>query len=822
MQRITGIVGKLFWLNFLVLLIIPWKIIVSEEVPVDEVSPEQVDSLASAAAVEVSFAVDSLYYRADSISYNAEIETIRLSGGARIDYHTSRIEADTISLDLKHEQAYSLGQSFLKDRDHFLIGNSIYYDLDSQWGLIREGASQFDKGFYYGREIRKVDKQVYDVDRGIFTTCNSLYPHFYIKASRLRLYQDDKIVARPVVFLVNHFPVLAFPFGTFTIKRGRKTGILVPSPGYNSTDGKFIENIAYYYAYKDYADFILAFDYYEKTGWQGSFNIDYIKRYNYRGKMLASIRKMVISPEKSRYEWHLKSTHHSDFLNDTTFDSNLEFISSKNIWEGNENLDERLSEKITSRLAYKRPLWGSNLRISSEYIDDLKNETKDIILPSLSYSLPSRPVYELFVSENTRIDEDAWWSNFSYSYKFLALHRGDINNPHPDWQEVLYETVRDSLGNVISQHNAGAKHSLGLSYSYKYRGWLNLSQAVSYNEAWFDRDRNNHKLVRGADYYTSSKVSFSLYGLREFSRFYVNTLRHIISPSLTFTYRPDFSGNEKFYSFGGISLSQTERQRRLYLVLENVWQLKVGAAGGSQGRKLNDFFKINSSVSYDFEQDLGYSDISHNLQLRPGTFRRGVMTFSTVPVLKITQDVYGLKIKDWDPGRWDMAVKNWTFDLTSKLGFSGDALYIDYFPQLENRLSSSRFSVIDSVETSDDTPDTFAELEMEASTTNNWSVSFSHYFRTNKARFKEKDYSSDLRTTLTAKITQNWTISYNNLVDLKNEELVSHEITLTRELHCWKIVFRYTRQRNYWSYSFKLFNIMLPEDLKFSTSDNRK
>ena len=36
-----------------------------------------------------------------------------------------------------------------------------------------------------------------------------------------------------------------------------------------------------------------------------------------------------------------------------------------------------------------------------------------------------------------------------------------------------------------------------------------------------------------------------------------------------------------------------------------------------------------------------------------------------------------------------------------------------------------------------------------------------------------------------------------------------------------KLAFKYTKQGDYWSYQFKLFNIELPEDLKFSTKDNK-
>ncbi|MBN1327214.1 MAG: LPS-assembly protein LptD [Candidatus Cloacimonetes bacterium] len=765
---------------------------------------------------------DSLFYAADSISYSEPKEQIDLMGSATINYQNSRIEADTISINLDQQQAFTRGKSYLKDGNQFLFGREIYYDLDTEWGLINQGASKFDKGYYYGREIRKVDKKIFDVDDAIFTTCSSESPHFYIKSSQLRLYQSDKIVARPLLFYVNHFPVFAFPFGTFSVVRGRKSGILIPSPGYNKTDGKLIENIAYYYAFKDYADATLYLNYYEKTGWKTGFTANYIKRYLYSGKFLTSLQKRVTGPDKYNYEWQIKATHHSDLGYDSTFDLDLDFVSSRRVWEGSVDIDERLSEKITSRMAYKRPLWGSALRISGTYVDDFKNEKKNITLPLITYSLPSKPVYELFFKDD--LDGNPWWSNFSYSYNLRAVQVGDINDPDPSLAEIFYQTKKDTTDAYEIQHNAAIKHNFGLTYSYIMKGWLNLSETLSGNEIWYDRDKENNKLVRGYDYNSYSKISFSLYGLREFPGFYLNSVRHIFSPQVSYSHRPDFTRNDKYYSFGGIYLNQGEKQRRIALSLENKWQLKI-VSGENSFRKINDFFRINSSIGYDLESEgRGFSNISHNLYLKPGQLNLGIAELSFTPSGKITQDTYDLEVKSFTPRDWDLGISNWDADLKTSLTFSGDAVYYDYFPVKENELVHSRFFNPDSLAENDseDTISSLEELERLEIDKKNWSLTLSHYWGTSKSRYENHDYTNDLRISLAARLTKNWQISYKNYIDLEEMEPVSHYLVITRELHCWKLVFKYTKERNYWSYNFELFNLELPNDLKFSTSGNKK
>ena len=224
---------------FIMAIVFSWtqEIIEEEKLPI-------ADSLfADSLEVIESLQSDSLIYVADSVDYNVEDEIIQLSGNTSVTYHTSIINADTIMINLKKEQAFAKGKSYLQDGSQNMLGRDICYDFQTKWGLVTSGASKFDKGYYYGTEIRKIDDDTYDVDDGVFTTCDALHPHFYIKSKELRFYRDDKFVAKPIVFYVNHFPVFGFPFGTFTLKRGRQSGILVPSPGWNNRKGKYIENI---------------------------------------------------------------------------------------------------------------------------------------------------------------------------------------------------------------------------------------------------------------------------------------------------------------------------------------------------------------------------------------------------------------------------------------------------------------------------------------------------------------------------------------------------------------------------------------------------
>jgi lipopolysaccharide assembly outer membrane protein LptD (OstA) len=193
------------------------------------------------------------------------------------------------------------------------------------------------------------------------------------------------------VFYVNHFPVFGFPYGTFTIKRGRKSGLLVPEPGYNSNDGKYINNIAYYQVLGDYADATMTFNYMEKTGWDAILEGRYAQRYRMNGTFTAQLEKRLLNMGQTRYDWLLQASHKQNIGYASTLNASLKFVSSRAIWAGSTDTDERLSESVTSSMRYETPLFSRTLSAAASYTDDLLNDTKKITLPTSATRCPPSP-----------------------------------------------------------------------------------------------------------------------------------------------------------------------------------------------------------------------------------------------------------------------------------------------------------------------------------------------------------------------------------------------------------------------------------------------
>ncbi len=770
---------------------------------VDSLANDSLLTRMDSLAVKDSLPDDSLFYSADSIYYFVKDEQIALKGNANVDYKTNKIKSDSINIDFAKDQTSSVGQVWMEDGDQLIIGDEVHYDINSQKGYIIQGASKFEKGYYYGQELRKVDANVFDVDHGIFTTCEGAEPHFYIKTKYMRMYKGDKVVAKPVVFYVNYIPVFGLPFGTFSIKRGRNTGILVPEPGYNKIDGKYIKNIAFYYHYLDMADATIYFDYMEKTGWLTGLQGNYAKRYSYTGNLDASFRKSIYSAKSFRYDWYINERHSQQFGNHTELNANLNFVSSKSIFAGDTDVDKRLMETISSAIDFRKPLFNSTLSATANYSQNLKDNTRTITLPYLSYSLPSKPVYELFIAKNdSLVSKEYWWKDFSYSYSFLGTQYGSINEKNADIWDILYKNKSDSAGTYINQHNAGIRHSWGLRYNYKMWQWLNLTQSLGGNEVWFDRDKKKNMITRGNDYSYNASTNFSIYGSARFQNIPLTAIRHIITPNVGFNYTPDFRKNQRFYSFNGIGLNSGKKARTMNFSLGNKWQFKLKGKDDKE-IKINDLISTNSSIYYNLEaKTKKFGNLGHSISLRPGAVKTPLFSVSYDNSTSLSQNPYNFDLEN--------------YSYSNNMTLSGEAKYTDYFPVAPNRFVSSKFY------TDQDTADvnnaeTIDDVEKLAKA-GSWNLSLNHSFSKNvKTKFK----ATDLHTNLTFKLTQSWAITYNNYYDLKTKEMMSQGLTLTRDLHCWRLDFRWTKSVDFWDYRIVLVNVKLPESLKIQTSGRK-
>lgn len=137
-----------------------------------------------------------------------------------------------------------------------------------------------------------------------------------------------------------------------------------------------------------------------------------------------------------------------------------------------------------------------------------------------------------------------WYDKITSSYNVDALNRA-----------TFYDSTF-GLTNLDSRNfQSGIRHSVPVSASYTVFRYLNLSANVSYNEYWFNERlklgyNNTERQIDTArstgffaarDFSTGVSLSTRIYGMKFFKKGKLRGIRHVLTPSVSLSYRPDFS-----------------------------------------------------------------------------------------------------------------------------------------------------------------------------------------------------------------------------------------------------------------------------------------
>jgi len=766
--------------------------------------------------------LDSLDYTAQKIIYDLDLDQIRLLEKANIRYHNSYITADSITINLNKKIAIADGESELFDGDQKIFGTTIYYNIESEEGMLFDGRTKFEDGYYAGARIRKVGENTLDIDNAKFTTCAD-ESQYFIFSPKFRIFLNEKIVAKPVILFINYFPVLVLPFATFPISQERRSGFLVPEPGYNNSEGKFLKNIAYFLDLGNYADMLFGLDIMEYTGLEFHYRARYIKRYLLEGRMNA--RFLYYHEQLNddyRLRWSIDAYHKQILTPYSNLMVKADFVSDANIRKTSDDQEIRMEQMLHSYIYYSYLKNPVNFNITADYKKDLDDEDETyyskiyystkgkffnlsafsdirvntypdqtdkftLDLPSVSFRLYRMSMAQIFGKDT---NSENILTKFYFSYSNTLLHYGVVNSNDPTFAQLLYKDTYDSTGNYISEHREGMKHSLSLSYNDKIIKYFEFQLSFNYNEIWEDKDKNNAKFVRGYDHNLTTNLSTNIYGVFSFPKSRLKAVRHIITPKFTYTMHPDFSCNERFYNFSSISISKAGRSERITFGLTNKLQAKVIDKEGKE-KTYNDLLTWSSSFSYDFQKKpRGFSTISHTITNMPFNISLGNTTVKLSNSLKGVQDPY-------------------TFDLTNysisaSLNISGKMDYRNYYPV------KPTFTLKGSEE-----QECCAEKDLIE--TKPWDLSMAFSYSKNT---QSDYYSAGLHNTLHLNLTKNWSLTYTNYFNFKEKELISQSIDVFRDLNCWQLKFSWNKSGDYWSYRLEIKVKKLP-DLRFLQTDSK-
>ena len=513
---------------------------------------------------------DSMVITGDGIAY--------LYGTGDLRYKSMELTAEHIRVHMDSSTLYAKGVYDTIDNEWvgkpiFSEGNDSYetdeitYNLRTQKGLIINGITEQGEGYIVAGKTKKVDGDVLMMAYGKYTTCDQHdHPHFYLHMTKAKVKPGDYIATGPAYLVVGDVPLpLAIPFGFFPFTNKYSSGLIMPNFGDDYTRGLYLSGLGYYFAINDYMDLQLTGDIYTRGTWAISARSRYLKRYKFNGSFSVNYR-WDVTGEKDMPDYNVAKnlqvqwTHTQDAKANpyNNFSASVNFKTAgynrsniNSYYNVQANAENTTSSSISYTQRFPDSPW--NLGLNMSITQRTKDSTLAVTLPSLTVSM-SR-IYPF--KRKVRVGKEKWYEKISLQYN------GSFTNSITCKENYFFKS------NFVKDWDNRLKHNLSSSASFMAFKYISITPSVTFTDRmFFSRvDQSwNEKLnqvqkdtVMGFynvyDFNASISMSTKLYGFyipfRKWFGDKVDRFRHVMTPSISFSYRPDFGKDFWAKRYGG-------------------------------------------------------------------------------------------------------------------------------------------------------------------------------------------------------------------------------------------------------------------------------
>lgn len=705
----------------------------------------------------------------------------------------------------------------------FMEGSKRYdavklrYNFTNRQGVIDMGSTELEGGFYLGEKIKKVDENIFFIKHGRYTTCDRAEPDFYFGSPKLKIIQGDKVIAEPVYLFIDDVPIFVLPFGIFPNHSGRSSGLIPPTYGENPTYGRYLSRLGYFWAINDYIDIALQGNYYTKGRIDLSSRFRYVLRYKLSGSFDIGGSRIRLGEETDNDkvfsdEWRIAVYHNQTIDPTTTLTANVNFLSSKNYYNtSTNNLDDLLRQNALSNITLSKYWEGTPHTISLNYSRDQNLTTGEILqtIPAVTFT---RSQSFPFRGKNTSLLSLKWYEQLSYTY--------NSSFKYIDEKRLVKSAILD--GNFRRNTRGGIRQAVVLNAPLKISEFT-FTPFFNYNEIWYDK--SVEKTFNPADstvitsdvkgfktfryFNTGVSLQTRLIGLFSTKIFGIRGFRHTVTPSVGYSFTPDFSkpqwnayksytnqyGQEIKYSiyerevFGGAPIGE---QQALSFSIGNVFEMKVKETDSTD--KKFQLLNLSASFNYNFVADsIRFSEIFLSYRTQVGSFLNigGGATFN---MYKYVDGVGRINKFLWNEDKKLLQLTNFNISLSSTLA-GGEITSVEDSTLAEKELEQTSTYESEYVGIYSDKPVNFSIP---------WSVTLTYNYNINRQNPSVITKFSNVSGNLNFNLTRNWKFTFSAGYDIFLKQFSTPYITIYRDLHCWEMSFNWVPTGIYRGYKFEL------------------
>ena len=815
-----------------------------------------------------------------------------LYGNGKVNYQNIELTSAVITMNMDSSTVFArgvedstgvaTGTPVFKDGETPYESEIMRYNFKTKKGFINSIITQQGEGYVTSEEAKKGPNDEIYMRHGKYTTCDDHeHPHFYLKLSMAKVRPKKNVVFGPAQLVVEDVPLpIAVPFGFFPFNSSYSSGFIMPTYGDEMNRGFYLRDGGYYFAISDRMDLKVLGEIFTKGSWGLSAASNYNKRYKYSGTFNASYL-VTKTGDKGMPDYAVSKdfkiqwSHRQDAKANpnSTFSASVNFATSSYDQSNLSSLynPQQYSQNTkASSVSYSRNFPEIGLNISSTF--NITQNTRDssvtMTLPDVNIAL--NRIYPF--KRKKAAGNERWYEKISLQYT------GSMTNKVDTKDNLLFKTP-------MRQWVNGMQHKIPVTATFTLFKYINLVPSFNYTERWYlnkitrsydpspvSTDHVKRDTVSGFyrlyDYNMALQMNTKLYGMYKplFMKSKEIQIRHVFSPSVSYTYTPNFGASRYGYydtytytdedgevrtveysPFEGMSYGVPGKtmSQNISFSVDNNLEMKMKSDKDTTGyRKISLIDQLGASLSYDMANKK-WSDLSMNVRLKLTKSYTFNMNASFATYAYQFDDQGNVVVGDrteWSYGRFGRFQ-----------GYSGSFSYTlnnDTFKKLFGKSEDKGEDDKKKEESEDD--DNAENAEQKEEETNNsgmrktesaatdadgylafkfpWSISLSYSYsiredRTKDINIKTMRYPYSLTHSLNVsgnfKIGSRWNMNYSTGYDFTTKEMSMTTLNITRDLHCFNmscgLVFGPFTSYNF---SIRANSSMLTDALKWDQRSN--
>lgn len=605
------------------------------------------------------------YTSKDSLIYFRKLNKAFFFGNSNVKYQDMDLTAEKIDIQVDSNLVHATGAlDTAKNQKYglpvFVTGGDTYetdtmmFNIKTKKGLIHNVYTEQQDGFLLSAKAKRDAEGNFNLWHGKYTTCDDPEPDFYLALSRAKVRPGKEVVFGPAYLVVQDVPLpLAIPYGFFPFSKSYTSGFIMPSYGDDYTRGFYLRDGGYYFAISDKIDLKLVGEIYTKGSWAINAHTNYNWRYKFSGNFLFSYQDTRTGdpgfPDFSKTtSFKIQWSHRQDSKANpySNFSASVNFATSS--YERSNLSSMYNPTSMTQSTRTSSVSWSTNFSSIGMTLSTTANIAQNMRDSTLALSFPDVNIQIARFYPFRRkqmVGKERWYEKIAMSYT------GHLANSITAKEDRVFKS------NLVKDWRNGMQHSIPVSASFTVAKYINVTPSFNFTDRTYfkkehkewDEDMQKEKCDTTFGFYNvynwsaSIQANTKLYGFfvpnRKIFGDKIQAIRHTVTPSVSFSYSPDFSTSHYGYydsyvktdANGNVSTVQYSpyasgmygvpgkgKTGNINFSIDNNIEMKVKSDKDTTGiKKVSIIDQLGLSMSYNLAaKKHQWSDLNMNVRLK--------------------------------------------------------------------------------------------------------------------------------------------------------------------------------------------------------------